>query len=977
MDYRRALRTTCLCVSLVGLLCSVGDGRGKPDRPERRTLREMFREEMGETLRGETGPGEEGLPDRFGYDNWFFHQRAYPAGTIPRGAISAAVASSKSKNQDDEDDPVWLPLGPSTIPNGQTDATKGRVLAPVSGRVTAIAVDPKDPNVVYVGGAQGGVWKTTNARSSNPVWTPLTDHEASMATGAIAVDPVNTNILYVGTGEANMTCDSYYGRGILRSTDGGVHWKLLGGGGDLVDNPGPFVGKTISRILIDPVTAGSAKSTTLWASTIIGGRQSTTTGCEVTARNPLGLWRSIDSGQTWEQQNVPPATQGFFVGRAPIQDMALDPVDHEVLYVGVTGGGIMKSTNAATGSPAVYTKLAGGFPDGSPQSPMDRINIGIGGVDAPGTLYAAIDNLAGFAFRLWGLYKSTDAGATWTHIDDGFHGTAIVTNNSTTVKRVSGPSFVTGTSWPGRRFIVNNSISLTVSAVVDGDTLRLTSRFPGATSSSATWSTANYPSYCDNACFYDMTVAVDPNDATGQRVFVGGNPHRYIPNLAGVGGSHFNWRTDDGGHSWSSISQGNGITGGVHSDDHALAFDAQGTVYDGNDGGIWRSDDHGASWTSMNTNLTITQFTGVSTHPRDKGIVVGGTQDNGTNILNAALQPPPKWFHADFGDGGLSVIDQATPSRMFHTYFNQSFSFMGPARSDVGGAGGPGTWEFVGSYYYPGYLNGIDSSEPVAFYAPLAQNQAMSPSPIYFATDRVYRAPDPRPPCCDTVTTIGCGFPGPIVCTNPDSWTAVSPSLVKDATAGNTVSWIAAFPRIIGGREVVYAGTSDGRVAVSSDIDGSGLATWTNIDAAPLPNRSVTSIEPLDGDASGNTAYVTFSGFGVNTPEAPGHVFVTTNGLSGAPAWTDISGDLPDLPVNRILVQPRAEGGNAKKGKDVVLYAATDIGVFRSRNGGQHWKLLHGLPTVAVTELERNRSTGQIVASTYGRGVFQLVEEQD
>ena len=133
---------------------------------------------------------------------------------------------------------------------------------PVAGQRprNAIATDPSDPDIVYAGGAQGGLWKTKKARRAKPDWEPLTDHEASLAVGAVAIDPVNPDIIYVGTGEANRSCDSYYGQGILRSADGGKRWTLLGGGGNPFGNPGPFVGKAISKILIDPSTAGSTTS---------------------------------------------------------------------------------------------------------------------------------------------------------------------------------------------------------------------------------------------------------------------------------------------------------------------------------------------------------------------------------------------------------------------------------------------------------------------------------------------------------------------------------------------------------------------------------------------------------------------------------------------------------------------------------------------------------------------------------------------
>src|SRR4029077_4976595 len=107
-----------------------------------------------------------------------------------------------------------------------------------------------------------------------------------------------------------------------------------------------------------------------------------------------------------------------------------------------------------------------------------------------------------------------------------------------------------------------------------------------------------------------------------------------------------------------------------------------------------------------------------------------------------------------------------------------------------------------------------------------------------------------------------------------------------------------------------------------------------------------------------------------NTPTTPGHVFVTRNGLSGAATWTNISGDLPDIPFNAVVFDHKA--------RRPAIYAASDIGVFRTRDGGVHWRLISkGLPFVSVFGLERNATTGQIVASTHGRGMFELVREGD
>jgi photosystem II stability/assembly factor-like uncharacterized protein len=933
---------------------------GREDREERprrvRPLRERFRAEVEQATRGES-LRDESIGERDAFDTWFFQQRAYPAAMIPADAIGRGFSFARSHNDDsDEHDGevgVWRALGPATIPDGQTDTSNGGPPSRVSGRVTAIAVNPQDPDTVYVGGAQGGVWKTSNASDPNPTWTPLTDHEASLAVGSIAIDPVNSDIIYVGTGEPNRSCDSYYGRGILRSLDGGRNWVLLGGGGSPLANPGPFAGKAVARIIVDPATAGSKSRTTLWASTTIGVYTSgTISTCATPSGLPFGLWRSRDSGRTWELQNVPSTAPG--PGSFSVQDMALDPRNHEVLYAAVRSDGVWRSTNAATGNPAVFTKTAAGFPTGSPQTALRRINLGIAGRGAPGTLFAAVENSAGS--RLFGLFKTTNGGASWAHVDNGKNGTAAVATGSRIVNWVSGPLFETGGVWNGRRIIFNNQFSLTITNVVNAKQLRLTATapYPGA-SGVAAWSVGNYPNYCDGQCFYDMTVAVDPTDPSGNRLFVGGNPHTYTQDQ-GVPAtrSHYNWRSDDGGINWRSISQGEGSSDPLHTDDHAVAFDSDGVVYDGNDGGIWRSDDHGNNWTSLNTNLAITQFQGVSTHPSDPKIVLGGTQDNGTNILNAALQPPPAWFHSDFGDGGQSLIDQSSPARMLHTYFNQSFNFMGPAKSTNGGSTGPGTWDFVGAYYgyqaYGDYYNGMDPKDPVSFYAPMAQHPAFTPNLVYFGSDKVYRSTDPRP----TLEQV-------------HSWTAVSPPLTKGN--GNYLGWIGVLPNLIAGKEVLYTGASDGRIAVSAAVDGSGVAAWKILDNATTPNRAVTGIAVAASDRTGNTAYVTFSGFNGNTPATPGHVYVTRNGLSGAATWTNISGDLPDIPINGVIFDP------ARK---PAIYVASDIGVFRSRDGGQHWKLLSkGLPFVTVFGLERNASTGQIVASTHGRGMFELVREGD
>jgi hypothetical protein len=141
-------------------------------------------------------------------------------------------------------DPVnWTALGPGPIGSGA---------GADSGRLAALAAHPTDPNTIYVAAAGGGVWKTTNGGTN---WTPLTDNQGSLFMGAIALAPSNPNIVYAGEGEANLGPSKllfnrdniYSGQGVLKSTDAGATWTLLGNS--------VFNRRTISKIVVDPTNA--------------------------------------------------------------------------------------------------------------------------------------------------------------------------------------------------------------------------------------------------------------------------------------------------------------------------------------------------------------------------------------------------------------------------------------------------------------------------------------------------------------------------------------------------------------------------------------------------------------------------------------------------------------------------------------------------------------------------------------------------
>ncbi len=179
--------------------------------------------------------------------NNFYRERTYPSGRIPANALSDARKQlAKQKNATPASLPTasWSLIGPQPT-NPRNLAYRGS--PEVSGRVTAIAVDSSNPKRVFVGGAVGGVWGTTDGGTT---WTPLTDDQVTLSIGSIAIDPTNPQIIYVGTGEEDYL-NSYYGAGILKSTDGGSTWTQLGQSAFVGPFPSGAGGAYIGSLAID------------------------------------------------------------------------------------------------------------------------------------------------------------------------------------------------------------------------------------------------------------------------------------------------------------------------------------------------------------------------------------------------------------------------------------------------------------------------------------------------------------------------------------------------------------------------------------------------------------------------------------------------------------------------------------------------------------------------------------------------------
>ena len=222
-------------------------------------------------------------------------QRAAASATStppPKRSLSGAPASSSNSAST-----VWVPLGPAPL---ASDATRdgGQDYNWVSGRATSVLIDPADStgNTVLLGGAYGGLWRSTNAGSQSPTpasvkWQALIDDQPTLAVGAIALQPGNSNVMLVGTGETNSSGDSYYGLGILRSTDGGSTWTQI----QSAASGQSFLGIGFSKIAFSTAKPSLVVAATAGDNGLYVGREEDGNS---TAR---GLYYSQDGGVTWNR----------------------------------------------------------------------------------------------------------------------------------------------------------------------------------------------------------------------------------------------------------------------------------------------------------------------------------------------------------------------------------------------------------------------------------------------------------------------------------------------------------------------------------------------------------------------------------------------------------------------------------------------------------------------------------------------------
>jgi hypothetical protein len=279
----------------------------------------------------------------------------------------------------------WVERGPYSDAVGSSNGNTRPGNGKTSGRVRAMWEDLADTSgkTVWVGGIDGGLWKTTNINNNPATWTPINDFFGNLAVGSICQDPTNHDIMYFGTGEKAINADAVRGAGIWRSTDHGVNWSVMSGTSGFWN---------VSKLICDA-------SGNLYV------------GCNSLSNN-AGLQRFTKSSSTWT--NITPSGLA-----ARIPDLELSSTGRLHITCGYyntssTTSGYRYTDNPSTVTSSTWTSPSTTFPT---QYNVDLASVG-------NTLYALPSNSS---WQVSSIYKSTNGGANWS---------AITT-----------PSFTSGQAW--------------------------------------------------------------------------------------------------------------------------------------------------------------------------------------------------------------------------------------------------------------------------------------------------------------------------------------------------------------------------------------------------------------------------------------------------------------------------------------------------------------------------------------------------
>jgi hypothetical protein len=846
---------------------------------------------------------------------------------IPAGSFTKHSAKPNGKDQLALGSPLALSttsftaLGP--LPEHMTGCTGCFDYGTTEGRINDIVIDPTTTTngsiVAYAASVGGGVWKTTNCCSSSSTWNVVTDDPliATTSIDTLVIDPNSHNTVYAGTGDQNYGSFSMGSQGILKSTDAGATWTVLGAsvfGPGYTEPAGQFPQyNAVGKVRVDPNNSNN-----------------------VVAGTKQGLYISNDAGVSWTQC----ATNNFNTQRQDITGLELTNMGggstRVIAAVGVRGfatpvqydlgnqgaNGIYSATMPVSGCPTFtsITSNANGFVNGA-----TNINASSG---SP--------------------YVNSTTGNQLSRID-----IAVAPSNPLVIYAQAGSITANGNSGCGG----GSGCQLGAWVTIDGGTSwNLLTGSPGASLQDCTAAAGDYPQN-----WYDQGIAVDPN-----------NPDRAFFNTFET------WLVTRTGTSWYDTTCGyNGSSVAnhvVHVDHHAQAFVPGNSdiLLVGDDGGIHGTTNATAAvsgavrptWFNMDTGLNTIEFYAgdisgnfaTSATPS----AVGGAQDNGPSSVTFVGTPtgPVQWQMGLGGDGFSGQIDPVGTGASLRFWEGNNSGGLSRCIAACTTAGA--TWSSK---------RGAWTGDTQSFVLPI----------------NLFHGGIPGGDDCPAAgATGGCGH---LVAGTTRVWETIT------GNAASTVTWYVTnnpttqnmTKQTLGNRSyinqvkyspkfqsVAIVGTNDGNVQIGFNL-GTGTqaqATWVDVTGANavLPNRPILGIalDPSVGSASTPVGYAAVGGFNANTPTTPGHVFQVTCAATCAPFnWLDKTGNLPDIPVDSIIVNPNYPQ---------QVFAGTDWGVYFTNDitaASPSWSRFDsGLPHAMIWDMQIDRGSTTLSVWTRSRGAY-------
>ncbi len=715
---------------------------------------------------------------------------------------------------------TWVAQGPGPANNGQLEGIPN---LPVVGAVNTVIAHPTNANTVWIGAANGGIWKTTNATSGSPTWTPQTDAFGSLSISAFDLDPSSSSILVAGTGNSSSWGLSGPQGRLLRTTDGGSSWTEL--------TPGALLGRNISGV--------ASRGATIVVSVKFA--------CE-------SIYRSTNTGASFTLVSGLPQGDAW--------DLTGDPTNSAILYTAIrdcfgSSQGVYRSTDTG----ATWTRVS----NATMNSQLGTGNNAEIAVGASGQVYVAIVGSNG---RLSGLFRSPD-GLNWTQLD-----TPVTVENGITVGIHPGGQ-------GGLHLSVVADPSNASVVYIGGDRQPLEFSFPTASGA------------------FDYSGRLF-------RVNAGAAPGAQATPL-----THCQSANSGCNGSISTFSNS-----APHADSRAMAFLADGTLVEVDDGGIYRRTSPGSTgdWFSLIGNLQVAEMHDVA-YDHLSNMIMSGNQDTGTPEQTSV--GGTTWNSVSTADGGDASIDDTTSSTQSTRY--SSWQNLGGFRRRTVNLSGTTT-----STVFPAktVVGGGPPLQP-QFATPVELNRIDQRRILFVGSNDLYESLDSG----DTISALGLN------------------NFVQAAVFGGRSGGI-------DNLDLIYAISNFGvgpRVYLRTSGGGAPVAT----SGQPTTTENLRDIAVDVNDWQ--KAYVVTDA---------GNVYATSN--AGA-TWSNVTGNLASGSTDFRTI-------THIPGSPSLIAVGGVNGVFRMAvNAAGTWNQLGtGLSNAIVHDLEYDIVDDVLVAGTLGRGAWKL-----